>query len=231
MIYFVDDVGPSPLAQNVMFRDLPLRDVGQHPLFLTIFSFPWSSLWIIYWYFLELVDHCVTCFQVLFVSERTVIGVGFDCNPMVFAADERGVWYVKIQIFVFLRLGLINVAGPTCCNLSTRNRYCQDFSSSNKVALNSLSRWKRSDYFGSVSIFLLFWFVFSSRGFIRYLGERKTVSSGSRYGSQVNYISEKGLFNIQLWETWISSWISNSLILWISNMRKLKKLWHETSLI
>ncbi|KAG4924006.1 hypothetical protein JHK87_049546 [Glycine soja] len=55
MIYFVDDVGPSPLAQNVVFRDLPLRDV-------------------------------------LFVSERKVIGVGFDCNPMVFAADERGIW-------------------------------------------------------------------------------------------------------------------------------------------
>ena len=34
MIYFVDDVGPSPLAQNVAFRDLPLRDVGQHPLWL-----------------------------------------------------------------------------------------------------------------------------------------------------------------------------------------------------
>ncbi|GAB2274675.1 Actin- protein 2/3 complex subunit 1A [Dionaea muscipula] len=28
MIYFVDDVGPSPLAQNIAFRDLPLRDVG-----------------------------------------------------------------------------------------------------------------------------------------------------------------------------------------------------------
>ncbi|XP_031247923.1 actin-related protein 2/3 complex subunit 1A-like [Pistacia vera] len=55
MIYFVDDVGPSPLAQNVAFRDLPLRDV-------------------------------------LFVSERMVIGVGFDCNPMVFAADETGIW-------------------------------------------------------------------------------------------------------------------------------------------
>ncbi|XP_061364397.1 actin-related protein 2/3 complex subunit 1B-like isoform X1 [Gastrolobium bilobum] len=76
MIYFVDDVGPSPLAQNVLFRDLPLRDV-------------------------------------LFVSERTVIGVGFDCNPMVFAADERGIW-----------------------------------------------------------------------SFIRYLGERTAVPSGSRYGSQ-----------------------------------------------
>ncbi|XP_027342320.1 actin-related protein 2/3 complex subunit 1B-like [Abrus precatorius] len=76
MIYFVDDVGPSPLAQNVLFRDLPLRDV-------------------------------------LFVSERTVIGVGFDCNPMVFAADERGIW-----------------------------------------------------------------------SFVKYLGERKAVSSGSRYGSQ-----------------------------------------------
>ncbi|XP_042489709.1 actin-related protein 2/3 complex subunit 1A-like [Macadamia integrifolia] len=58
-IYFVDDVGPSPLAQNVAFRDLPLRDV-------------------------------------LFISERMVIGVGFDCNPMVFAADERGIWcFVK----------------------------------------------------------------------------------------------------------------------------------------
>ncbi|CAK9308566.1 unnamed protein product [Citrullus colocynthis] len=55
MIYFVDEVGPSPLAQNVAFRDLPLRDI-------------------------------------LFVSERMVIGVGFDCNPMAFAADERGIW-------------------------------------------------------------------------------------------------------------------------------------------
>ncbi|XP_059452209.1 actin-related protein 2/3 complex subunit 1A-like isoform X1 [Corylus avellana] len=55
MIYFVDDVGPSPLAQNVAFRDLPLRDV-------------------------------------LFVSERMAIGVGFDCSPMVFAADDRGIW-------------------------------------------------------------------------------------------------------------------------------------------
>ncbi|XP_039161380.1 actin-related protein 2/3 complex subunit 1B-like [Eucalyptus grandis] len=54
-IYFVDDVGPSPLAQNVAFRDLPLRDV-------------------------------------LFISEKVVIGVGFDCNPMVFAADESGMW-------------------------------------------------------------------------------------------------------------------------------------------
>ncbi|KAF8388551.1 hypothetical protein HHK36_027226 [Tetracentron sinense] len=55
MIYFVDDVGPSPSAQNVAFHDLPLPDV-------------------------------------LFVSERLIIGVGFDCNPMVFAADERGIW-------------------------------------------------------------------------------------------------------------------------------------------
>lgn len=31
MIYFVDEVGPSPLAQSVAFRDLPLRDVGQKP--------------------------------------------------------------------------------------------------------------------------------------------------------------------------------------------------------
>ncbi|XP_074290064.1 actin-related protein 2/3 complex subunit 1B-like [Silene latifolia] len=55
MIYFVDDVGPSPLAQTVAFRDLPLCDI-------------------------------------LFVSEKMVIGVGFDYNPMVFAADESGSW-------------------------------------------------------------------------------------------------------------------------------------------
>lgn len=34
--------------------------------------------------------------QVIFVSERLVIGVGFDCNPMVFGADERGIWCVKL---------------------------------------------------------------------------------------------------------------------------------------
>ncbi|KAI3795834.1 hypothetical protein L1987_38494 [Smallanthus sonchifolius] len=55
MIYFVDQVGPSPLAQSVVLRDLPLRDV-------------------------------------MFVSEKLVIGVGFDCNPMVFAADGTGLW-------------------------------------------------------------------------------------------------------------------------------------------
>lgn len=56
---------------------------------------------------------CLSVMWVLFVSERMVIGVGFDCNPMVFAADERGIW-----------------------------------------------------------------------SFIRFLGERKTISSGSKYGSQ-----------------------------------------------
>ena len=35
--------------------------------------------------------HCMTCFSVLFVSERMVIG--FNCTPMVFAADDRGIWY------------------------------------------------------------------------------------------------------------------------------------------
>jgi actin related protein 2/3 complex subunit 1A/1B len=55
MIYFVDDVGPSPLAQSVAFRDLPLRDV-------------------------------------LFISEKMVIGVGYDSNPMVFASDDTGIW-------------------------------------------------------------------------------------------------------------------------------------------
>jgi actin related protein 2/3 complex subunit 1A/1B len=55
LIYFVDEVGPSPSAQTVVLRDLPLRDV-------------------------------------LFVSEKLLIGVGYDCNPMVFAADESGLW-------------------------------------------------------------------------------------------------------------------------------------------
>ncbi|XP_062014775.1 actin-related protein 2/3 complex subunit 1B-like [Rosa rugosa] len=71
MIYFVDEVGPSPLAQNVAFRDLPLRDV-------------------------------------LFLSERLVIGVGFDCNPMVFAADERGIW----SFIRFLGERRITSSGP-----------------------------------------------------------------------------------------------------------------------
>lgn len=44
MIYFVDDVGPSPLAQNVAFRDLPLRDVGQHQLMLTF----WESKYLLH---------------------------------------------------------------------------------------------------------------------------------------------------------------------------------------
>nr|GEV16299.1 actin-related protein 2/3 complex subunit 1A-like [Tanacetum cinerariifolium] len=55
MIYFVDQIGPSPYAQTVVLRDLPLRDV-------------------------------------MFVSEKLVIGVGYDCNPMVFAADGTGLW-------------------------------------------------------------------------------------------------------------------------------------------
>lgn len=33
--------------------------------------------------------------QVSFLSERMVVGVGFDCNPMVFVADESGLWYVE----------------------------------------------------------------------------------------------------------------------------------------
>lgn len=55
MIYFVDQIGPSPSAQSLVLRDLPLRDV-------------------------------------MFISEKLVIGVGYDCNPMVFAADETGLW-------------------------------------------------------------------------------------------------------------------------------------------
>jgi actin related protein 2/3 complex, subunit 1A/1B len=30
MIYFIDEVESSPVAQNLALRDLPLRDVGQH---------------------------------------------------------------------------------------------------------------------------------------------------------------------------------------------------------
>ncbi|KAG8072922.1 hypothetical protein GUJ93_ZPchr0006g44222 [Zizania palustris] len=30
--------------------------------------------------------------DILFLSERMVIGVGFDCNPMIFSADETGLW-------------------------------------------------------------------------------------------------------------------------------------------
>eukprot|EP01018_Ginkgo_biloba_P030569 Gb_19067 [translate_table: standard] len=34
--------------------------------------------------------------DVLFLSERMVVGVGFDCNPMLFTADDRGIWsFVK----------------------------------------------------------------------------------------------------------------------------------------
>ncbi|AQK76201.1 Actin-related protein 2/3 complex subunit 1A [Zea mays] len=55
MVYVIDEVESSPVAQNLTLRDLPLRDV-------------------------------------LFVSERTLVGVGFDCNPMIFAADDTGLW-------------------------------------------------------------------------------------------------------------------------------------------
>ncbi|KVH96872.1 ARP2/3 complex, 41kDa subunit (p41-arc) [Cynara cardunculus var. scolymus] len=65
MIYFVDEIGPSPSAQSVVLRDLPLRDV--------------------------VVIHNIL-FQVMFVSEKLVIGVGYDCNPMIFAADGTGLW-------------------------------------------------------------------------------------------------------------------------------------------
>ncbi|XP_020577845.1 actin-related protein 2/3 complex subunit 1B-like isoform X1 [Phalaenopsis equestris] len=54
-VYFVEDIHNSPLAQNVAYRNLPLRDI-------------------------------------LFVSERMVVGVGFDCNPMVFTKDATGLW-------------------------------------------------------------------------------------------------------------------------------------------
>ncbi|XP_044952627.1 actin-related protein 2/3 complex subunit 1B-like [Hordeum vulgare subsp. vulgare] len=30
--------------------------------------------------------------DILFVSEKMAIGVGFDCNPLIFAADETGLW-------------------------------------------------------------------------------------------------------------------------------------------
>ncbi|KAK7827283.1 actin-related protein 2/3 complex subunit 1a [Quercus suber] len=39
MIYFVDEIGPSPLAQNVAFRDLPLRDLSDMCAFWICRSF------------------------------------------------------------------------------------------------------------------------------------------------------------------------------------------------
>lgn len=45
----------------------------------------------------------------LFLSERMVVGVGFDCNPMVFVADESGLWYVEY-------LELARLASFTCLN-------------------------------------------------------------------------------------------------------------------
>ena len=54
MIYFVDEVGPSPLAQNVAFRDLPLRDVGQHPLFLIFWDYKYLlHIWSTNFFYLD----------------------------------------------------------------------------------------------------------------------------------------------------------------------------------
>lgn len=92
MIYFVDDVGPSPLAQSVAFRDLPLRDVGQHPLFFYFWKLVFSMC-----YILNLYATFNLLFQVLFISEKMVIGVGYDSNPMVFAADDTGIWCVTLR--------------------------------------------------------------------------------------------------------------------------------------
>ncbi|KAJ7552006.1 hypothetical protein O6H91_06G038200 [Diphasiastrum complanatum] len=54
-IHFIGDVGPSPIAQTLALRDLPLRDV-------------------------------------LFLSERRIVAAGFDCNPILFEADNQGTW-------------------------------------------------------------------------------------------------------------------------------------------
>lgn len=91
MIYFVDDVGPSPSAQSVALRDLPLRDVGQHSL-LSMYNWPlglFNDDGIDILFMIHLI-------KVLFISERMVIGVGFDCNPMLFTADDTGLWYVEL---------------------------------------------------------------------------------------------------------------------------------------
>ncbi|GAA0149788.1 actin or actin-binding cytoskeletal protein [Lithospermum erythrorhizon] len=93
MIYFVNDVGPSPSAQSVALRDLPLCDV-------------------------------------LFISEKVVIGVGFDCNPMVF--------------------------------FSRRNRLMASFDDVSSYT------WPNS----------------FSGTFLRFLGERRSASSGVKSGSQ-----------------------------------------------
>ncbi|GAA0166509.1 actin or actin-binding cytoskeletal protein [Lithospermum erythrorhizon] len=100
MIYFVDDVGPSPSAQSVALRDLPLRDV-------------------------------------LFISEKVVIGVGFDCNPMVFSVDETGLWHPLTM--------LAHIPGP--------------------IPLAGIESG-------------------SFRTFLRFLGERRSASSGVKSGSQ-----------------------------------------------
>ncbi|KAG5401771.1 hypothetical protein IGI04_016378 [Brassica rapa subsp. trilocularis] len=37
--------------------------------------------------------------EVLFISEKMVISVGYDSNPMVFAADDTGIWCVPLRNF------------------------------------------------------------------------------------------------------------------------------------
>ncbi|XP_057994190.1 actin-related protein 2/3 complex subunit 1B isoform X8 [Hevea brasiliensis] len=79
--------------------------------------------------------------EVFFVSEKMVIGVGFDCNPMVFGAEERGIWYVK------LTKGLL------------------------------ISKYFGLGEGGYLKLDL-------DLSFVRFLGERKSSFSVSKYGSQ-----------------------------------------------
>ena len=75
--------------------------------------------------------------------------------------------------FWFSKIGVIDV---TC-------RICVQYL--NNCAFDYLSRWKKSDYFGSSFIFPSLLMCFFFRSFVRYLGERKAASSRPRYdGSQ-----------------------------------------------
>ncbi|KAG9146684.1 hypothetical protein Leryth_005024 [Lithospermum erythrorhizon] len=75
--------------------------------------------------------------EVLFISEKVVIGVGFDCNPMVFSVDETGLWHPLTM--------LAHIPGP--------------------IPLAGIESG-------------------SFRTFLRFLGERRSASSGVKSGSQ-----------------------------------------------
>lgn len=136
MIYFVDEVGPSPLAQSVAFRDLPLRDVGQKSfLIVLLILFMISYVALMIW--AELYGY-VGIFQVLYISERVVIGVGFDCNPMVFIADERGLWLAPLWP-LYAQYLLNCSSSSSSCLLLIDSLTCRFFLS--HFIMNSICAW------------------------------------------------------------------------------------------